>query len=148
MLGGLGLLLASAVRFRQQAHVNAEEVVPAHAELKLSKRLHKRHAFDVANCAAEFNYANVRSNAASVDRLASHTLHPFLNSVGDVRDHLNRPAEKVTFTFAGNDVHVNFARCDVVVAIQLHIQEAFVISKIQINLTAIVQYKYFTMFEW
>ena len=48
VLGGLGLLLAVLAHHRHHGHVHQAEVLPAHPQLQLTQRLHKRHGLDVS----------------------------------------------------------------------------------------------------
>ena len=59
---------------------------------------------------------------------------------------LNSLAQVVSLTLLVDDLLVDFACGDVVVAVKGHIQETLVVAQVKINLTTIVQDKNFTWY--
>jgi hypothetical protein len=55
---------------------------------------------------------------------------------------LHSLSQVVPLALSVDDLLVDLASCDVVVAVQGHIQKAFVIAKVKVNLTPIVQHKH------
>lgn len=140
VLGGLGLLLLG--QDGDQTHEHEAEVVVSDAELELSECLEEDAGFDVTDCAADLDKANVGCFSRIVDGNMSHALDPVLNLVGNVRDDLNGLAEVVSLALLGDDLAINLARGDVVVGRQFDGQEALVVAKVQVGLGAIGKDKY------
>lgn len=128
---------------RHQRNVRTAKVLATHPELELPERLHKCHALDVADCAAQLDNAHLRL-ALPVHRLAGHLLHPVLNGVRNVRNDLHRFAEKVAGSLLAHHLAVDLAGRDVVLAVQFDVEEALVVAQIEIHLGAVVQNEYLT----
>lgn len=76
-----------------------------------------------------------------------HSLDPFLDGIGDVRNHLNRLAQIVALSLLADHLLIDLASGDVVVAVKSDIEESFVVAEIEIDFAAIVQNKYLAMLE-
>lgn len=96
--------------------MNLHEVVPARSPPKLSEGLYERHALHIADCTTKLDDAHIGLLACVVDRYARNLLDPFLDRICDVRDDLHCLAQVVALALALDDVLVNLAGGDVVVA--------------------------------
>lgn len=117
--------------------VDLHEVVAARPPSKLSEGFHKRHALHIANSAAKLDDAHIWLLVGVVDGDAGNLLDPFLDGVGDVRDDLDRLAQVVALALALNDVLVDLAGGDVVVAGQGDVEVALVVAEIEIDFAAV-----------
>ena len=97
---------------------------------ELADRLQERQAFDVADRAADLAQHEVEAVIALEDEI--------LDRVGDVRDHLDGGAEIVAAPLLGENVLVDAAGGDVVLARGGPAGEALVMAEIEIGLGAVV----------
>ncbi len=108
---------------------------------ELADGLEERQALDVADRAADLGddhiYIGIPGDAG----------HPFLDLVGDVRDHLDRAAQIVTFTLLADDVVVDGARRDVGVAAKALVHETLVVAQVEVGLGAVVGDEDFSVLE-
>ena len=117
--------------------MNLHEVVPARSPPELSERLHERHALHVTDCATKLNDAHIGLLARVVYGYARNLLDPFLDRVCDVRDDLHRLAQVVALALALDDVLVDLAGGNVVVAGQGDVEVALVVAEIKIDFTTV-----------
>lgn len=117
--------------------MNLHEVVPARSPPKLSHSLNKRHALHVTDSATELDDAHVGLLARVVNRYARNLLDPFLDRVCDVRDDLHGLTQIVAPALALDDLLVDLAGRDVVVAGEGDVEVALVIAEIEIDFTAV-----------
>ena len=101
--------------------------------------LDERPTLDIPHRTPEFDDAHVRLFVRVVHRYPRHTLDPVLNGIGQMRHHLHRSTQIVSSTFALNDMLIYLAGRDVVFPRQSDAQVAFVIAKVQVDLTAVVE---------
>jgi hypothetical protein len=130
MLRRLGLQLAGARNERQQRQMDIDDVVARQFVAQLPDRLEIRQALDVADGAADLAQHEVEAVIAVADEV--------LDRVGDVRDHLDGGAEIVAASLARQDVLIDAAGGDVVVAGGRAAGEALVMAEVEIGLGAIV----------
>src|SRR4029077_11153004 len=90
----------------------------------------KREALDIAAPAADLAQDEVEAVVAVADEI--------LDGVGDVRDHLDGGAEIVAAPLLGEDVLVDAAGGDVVLAHRRPTGEALVMTEVEIGLGAVV----------
>ena len=64
-----------------------------------------------------------------------------------MRNNLNSGAKKITAAFTSNDLIINLACCHVVRAGHIRINEALVMTEIEIGLSTVVGYIYLSMLE-
>jgi hypothetical protein len=119
--------------------VDLQEVIPACTAPKLRHSLDKRHALDVANRAAQLDYAHIRHLARIVDGYPRDPLDPVLDCIGNVRDDLDRLAQVRALAFLLNHVLVYLAGGDVVVAREGDVEVALVIAEIEVDFAAVGQ---------
>ena len=122
---------------RHVANVDLHEVVLARSPPQLAHSLDERHALDIANCPAQFDDAHIRLLARVIDGYPRNLLYPFLDRVCDVGYDLHRLAEIVALALALDDVLVDLAGRDVVVAGEGDVEVALVVTKVEVDFTAI-----------
>jgi len=125
--------------------VDLHEVVLARAPSQLAHGLDKRHALDVAHCASQLDYADIGLFARVIDRYPRHLFDPVLNRIGDVRNDLYGFTQIVSLALAFDDVLVNLASGDVVVAGQSDVEVTLVVAEIEVNFTAVGEDKDFAV---
>ena len=92
VLRRLGLGLAGRLQVRHQRQVDEQAILLADVERNLADRLEERQPLDVAHRAAEFGDHHVDVRPVEVE-------DGRLDLVGDVRDHLDGPAEILASPF-------------------------------------------------
>lgn len=101
---------------RDVRDVDLHEIVLARTSPQLAHSLDKGHALNVTNSTTQFNYANVGLLARVIDGDTRDPLDPFLNGIRDMRDDLYGFTQIVALALAFNDVLVNLASGDIVIA--------------------------------
>jgi hypothetical protein len=125
--------------------VDLQKVAFADPPSQLGHGLDERHALNIANSASELDYADIRLLARVIHRYPRDSLDPGLDGIGDVRDDLHRLAQVVALALALNDMLVNLARRDVIVARQGDVQVALVVAEIEVDFAAIGENEDFAM---
>jgi hypothetical protein len=143
LLRRLRLLLS--VNHRHVTNVDLHEVVLSSSSPQLAHSFDERHALNITDCASQLDNADIRLLASVVDRYPRHLLYPFLDRVCDVGYHLHRLAEIVAFALALNDVLVDLAGCDVVVACEGDVEVTLVVAEIEIDFAAVGEDEYFAV---
>jgi len=138
-LGGLGLLLTDGTDGRDQGDMDQSKVIVTDTELELTHGLNKRGRLDIADGTAELDDADIRLFTGIVHRDRSDTLHPVLDGIGDVGDHLDCLAEIITLALTFDDIAVDLAGGDVVGTSESHIQVTLIVAKVEVDLPAVVQ---------
>ena len=92
MLRRLGLQLAGRLQVRHQRQVNVQAVLLADVERELANGFEERHAFDVADRAADFGDDDIHI-------VGGQRLNRGLDLIGDVRNHLHGVAEILALAF-------------------------------------------------
>ena len=105
VLHGLGLQLVGGGDVGHQRQVYEDGVLAAHVLAELADGLQEGQALDVAHGAADLHDHHVRRPCRRPDG--------GLDLVGDVGDHLDRPAQVVAAPFLGDDRAVDLAGGDV-----------------------------------
>ena len=147
VLGGLGFLFTHRPHHRNEGDVHEGHVVPADAELELPEGLDVRGGFDVADGAAQLDDAHLRLETGVVAALVRDGLDPIHDGVRDVWDDLNGFAEVIAAPFGFDDFRVHLSRGQVVVTSEVQIEEALVISKVEIDFPAVVEHEDLAVLE-
>ena len=111
MLGGLGLELLGGGDPGDEGHVDEAGVVAAELLAHLADGFEEGEGFDVAYGAADFDQSDVA--------VRRHLAHGVLDLVGDVGDDLDGLAEVVAAALLGDDLLVDAAGSEVVIAREL-----------------------------
>jgi len=88
--------------------------------------------FNIADGTADFGDDNVRR------RVAADVVDKFLNLVGDMRNDLHGGAEVLAAALLVEDVPVNFTGRQIGVPVQVLIDEALVMSEVEVGLRAVL----------
>ncbi len=130
VLRGLGLELLRGGDPRDERDVDEAGVVAAHLLAHLADGFEERERFDVADGAADLDDDDVV--------VGGDLAHGVLDLVGDVRDDLHGLAEVVAAALLGDDLLVDAAGGEVVVAGELGVGEALVVAEVEVGLGAVV----------
>jgi hypothetical protein len=130
---------------RHIANMNLHEIIFPSSSPQLAHRLNERHALDISHRPAQFDYTHVRLLACIVHWYARHLLDPVLYRIGDVRHDLHGFAEIVAFALALDDMLVDLAGCDVVVAREGDVEVALVVAEIKVDFAAVGKDKDFAV---
>ncbi len=96
--------------------MNLQEIVLARPPLQLSHSLDERRTLNIAYGASKLNNTHIWCLIGVIDGDASHALDPILNCVREVRNNLDGLAKVVAATLALDNVLVDLAGGDVVLA--------------------------------
>ncbi len=130
VLRGLGLQFLGGADPGNQRDVHKDGIFPAKLLPHLADGFKKGQGLDVADRAADLDDRYVG--------IGSHLAHGVLDFVGDVGNHLHRLAQVVAAALLGDDLLVNPAGGQVVVAAQPGVGEALIMAQIQIGFRAVV----------
>jgi hypothetical protein len=131
MLGGLGLLLPRGADEGHQGDVDVEHVVPADVLAELPDGLQEGEDLDVADGAADLGDDHV-------DFVGGQAPDAVLDLVGDVGDDLDGIAQVVAPALLGQHRLIDRSGGGVGVAVQGHVDEAFVVAEVEVALAAVV----------
>ena len=87
-------------------------------------------AFNIAHRATDFDQHEIIAIGFGLDH--------FLDLVGDVRNHLHRPAQVISAPFRRNHIRIDAPRGPVIRLARMHAGEAFIMAKIKIGFRAII----------
>ena len=132
VLRGLGLVLVRAAQKGHQRDMNKEAVLSADLQRDLADGLQKGLGLDVADRAADFGDDHIGVG------FLTHPVNKFLDFIGDVRDDLHRGAEILPPALLVEHVPVDLSRGQVGVFVQILVDEAFIVPKIQIGFGAVL----------
>src|SRR5690606_15786553 len=131
VLRGLGLDLARRGDVGHEREVDVADVVAPQVEAHLADRLQERQGLDVAHRAAHLDDRHVGVARAALDE--------GLDLVGDVRDHLHRPAQVVAAALLLDHRLVDLAGGEVVVAAHPRALEALVVAQVEVGFRPILR---------
>ena len=141
VLGGLGLQFAGGANSRDERYMRVEHVVAADLAAHLAKRFDERNVLDVAYGSPDFHDHDVR-----IVGLA-HVVDAGLDLVGDVGNDLDGSAQKVAAPLAADHAVVDAAGRQVADRAEVFVDEALVVTKVQVGFGAVDGYKYFAVLE-
>jgi hypothetical protein len=125
--------------------MNLEEIAFSGSPLQLSHSLNERRALDVTDCASQLNDTHIRRLLRAIDGNSGNPFNPVLDCIRQVWNNLDRLADVLASTLLLDDVLVDLACGDVVLAREGDVEVAFVVAKVEVNFTAIVEDKDFTV---
>jgi len=132
MLSRLRLKLPRRAQVRNKSEVRNHRVVGAEVVPQLADGLQVGLALNVPDRAADLGDHDV------VIPLLPQLQHPVLNLVDDVGNHLHGLAQVRAFPFLGDDLHVDPSGGDVVGLAGGLVQEALVVSQVEVRLCSVV----------
>ena len=130
MLGRLRLELASGGDIGQERQVDIDDMPARQVVAELPDRLEEGQALDVADRAADLDQHEVHPLIALEDEL--------LDGVGDVGHDLDGRAEEVAAPLLGDDLLIDAACGDVVLAVGAAAGEALVMAEVKVGLGPVV----------
>ena len=110
--------------------MDVERVMTRQLVAELADRLQERQALDVADRPADLDQHEIETVIPLADEV--------LDGVGDVGNDLDGRAEIVAAAFLGEDLLVDAAGGDVVLARRRPAGEAFVVTEVEVGLGAVV----------
>ena len=132
VLGRLRLELARGGQLGEQRHVDVQHVRATDVLAHLADRLEEGQQFDIADGPADLDDHDVGV------AVPGDPADPLLDLVGDVGDDLDRAAEVVAAALFGDDRLVDAAGRDVAELAQVLIDEALVMTEVEVGLGAVV----------
>jgi hypothetical protein len=142
VLGGFGLQFLGRSDVRNQGDVQEEDVGPADVLADLAGRFEERLGFDIAHSAADFGDDDVGGVLAFGGQA-----HAALDLIGDVRDDLHGVAQVFAAAFLGDDGGVHLAGGHVGRTLEVFVEEALVVSDVQVSLGTVVRDEDFAVLE-
>ena len=115
--------------------------VPAHLVPELPDGLEERERLDVADRAADLDDLDVGLLGLG------EGADPLLDLVRDVRDHLHGLAQVVASALLGEDARVHGAGREVGTAMEVLVEEALVVTEVEIGFGAVVEHEDLTVLE-
>ena len=131
VLGGLGLELLRGGDPGNESEVDEDGVFAAEFLAHLADGFEEGERFDVADGAADFDDGDVCA-------IGGDFAHGVLDFVGDVGDDLDGFAEVVAAALFENDLLVDAAGGEVVVARERRVGEALVVAEVEVGLSAVI----------
>ncbi len=131
VLGGLGFELLRGSDPGDQGDMDEEGVVAAEILAHLSDRFKEWKALDVAHRAADLDNGDVH--------VGRDLAHGVLDLVRNMRDDLDGLAEVVAAALLRDDLFVDAARGQVVVAAEVGVGEALVVAEVEVGFGAVVR---------
>ena len=132
VLGRFGLQFAGSADIRYEGDVDVQDVIAADFLLDLADSFQERQAFDVADSTADFGDDDVRIV------IVADAVDAVLDFIGDVRDDLDSMAQIVAAPFFLQDRPVDLAGRDVGVLAEVNVDEAFIVTEVEVRFRAIV----------
>ena len=139
VLGGLGLELSGSGDEGNQGDVDEESVLAAVLLAHLADGFEEGKRLDIADRAADFADDHID--------VVGNFLDGGLDFVGDVRNHLHGFAEIVAAALLGDDLLIDAAGGEVIVAGEAGVGEALVVAEVEIGLGTIVGDEDLTMLK-
>ena len=139
MLRRLGFVLAACPQIGNERDMDEQRVAASHLSRHLPDRFQKRLSFDIADRAADLRDHNIR-----VGVLSDAIDEPF-DFVCDVRDRLHGLAKIAALPFARKHIGVHLAGRQVGIAVQVLVDEPFVMAEVEIGFRAVLRHIHFTV---
>src|SRR5581483_11947734 len=136
VLRRLGFQLVRGPEVRYERQMDVHDVLVTRVVAHLADRLEKWQRLDVADGSADLHDADV-----GMARLRN-VFDVRFDLVGDVGDHLDRRPQIVAPAFLFDDRIVDLSGRDVIRALQILVDETFVVTEIQIGLGAVLGNEY------
>ena len=132
VLRGLGLELGRRAHVRQQRDVDEQASIRLQLAANLAQGLQERQTLDVADGAADLGDDDLGVGQPG------DALDALLDLVRDMRHHLDRAAQKVPAPLATDHRRVDLAGRDVGRTGQVLVDEALVVTEVEVGLGAVV----------
>ena len=130
---------------RNERDMNLEEISLASSPLQLSHSLDERRALNITDSASQLNDTHIRRLLGVIDWNSCNPFNPVLDCICEVRNDLDRLADIFARTLLFDDVLVDLARGDVVLARESDVKVTLVVAKVEVDFTAVVEDKDFAV---
>src|SRR4029078_6141984 len=140
MLGGLCLEFTRARDERHQSEVDVDCVIARQIVAELADRLEVRESLDVADGSAYLAQDEVKAIIPVTDEI--------LDGIGDMRDDLDRCPKIIAAPLARENVLIDAAGGDGVMARGRAAGEAVGVAEVEVGFRAVIGHKDFAMLIW
>ena len=140
VLGGFGLQFFGGFQVGDEGKVYNHAVLFRHFPLQLAYGLNEGQTLDITHCSADLSDDDV------VLAFLTQELYPSLDLIGDMRYYLYGLAQVVAFSFFVYNGLVYTARGHIVGLRGGDVQEAFIMSQVQVGLCPVVRNETFAVF--
>lgn len=149
VLSRFSLLVSRTNWFWYQTDKDTHKIISIHSELETSESLNERHPLYISNGTAQFYHTHLPIllnkhwrkpqkthlwNGVPRYRFNRYPLHPLLDCICYMGHYLYCLSKVISSTLLLDNLFVYLTRRYVIVMVQCHVQEALVISKIEIYL--------------
>ena len=141
VLRGLGLVFIRAGDVGHQHHMDVAAVLPSLLQTNLTDGFKEGLALDIAGGAADLGNDHIGFGRGG------QIINVALDLVGDVRDNLHRLSQISALTLLVQHVPVHLAGGQVGVLVQIFVDEALVVSQIQIGLGAVIGHEHLAVLQ-
>ena len=111
----------------------------SHFVLELTDCFKERLAFDISDGSADFYNCNMHIIGCEI------TVKTALDLVGNMRDYLYGSSAIISTAFFLQNGPVNLTGCHIGILCQTFVDEALVVTEIQIGFRSIIRYEHFTV---
>ena len=125
--------------------MNLQEVVLACSSFELPYSFDEWSTLNVSHSSSKLHDADIGLFVCVIDWYPGYSCNPILNLVCDVWHNLYCLSKVISSSLGFNDLHVDFAGCDVVVFREGDVEVSLVVSQVKIDFSSIVEHKHFTM---
>ena len=139
MLSRLGLDLSSRTDDRQPGHVYEQAVFTPNFIPQLTKGFKKRLRLNITNRSADFKDHDLSAGFFCRQPDATFDL------IGNVRNHLDGPAEIIATAFFGNGFSIDLPGREITDPAQADVNETFVVTKIKVRFCAVIEHIHLAM---
>ena len=122
--------------------MDIQDILFADIFSELANSFQKGQAFNIADRSAYFCYGNI----CSVMR--SKAQNPFLYLISDVRNYLNSASEELSFSLFFYNRPVNLTCSNVALCRKILVNEAFVMSEVEIGFRSVAGNEDLSMLKW
>ena len=124
---------------RNQRHVHEYRVLAPQLLPHLPDRLDERQGLDISHRAADLHDHHIH--------IGRQLFHRRLDLIRHMRDHLHRLAQIIAAPLLGDDLFVDPAGGQVVIARELRMREALIVPKIEVRLRAVIGHEHLSVLK-
>lgn len=139
------LRLLFSLDHRDQGDMNLQKVPLPGTSLQLTHGFNEGSTLNITNRTTQFNNAYICALICIINRNSRNSLNPVLDCVCEMRHNLDSFPEIVATTLTFDYVLIYLSGGDVILASKCDVEIALVVAKVEVDFTAIVEDKNFTM---
>jgi hypothetical protein len=125
--------------------MDLEEVILSSSASELAHSLDKRRTLDITNRSSQLNDAHIWRLIGIIDWNLRDTLNPVLDGICQMWNDLNCASEVIATSLLLDNMLVDLAGCDVVLASERNVEITLVVSEVEVYFSAIVKDEHFTV---